>query len=257
MTTQWNSCSVRRSRVERSSTKKRVSGSSEASATRCCVGVDADDGVPQAGQLARDAAEAAPGIQHPRRRRDQPGDEACLAVDVLAGRLEVEEPAAVRRRRLGAALQGRPARRGRRVRGVHRPHVGSLASARSQASKECSVGRERAGGDLGRVGAGGILEVTTQVGVLLDEPRRAAPAQAGHVLPHEHLRVAVRARADADGRDAQRLGDLRRDRRRDHLHDDREAARGLEREGVLDAACRRPSRGPAPCTHRARARSAG
>ena len=65
-------------------------------------------------------------------------------------------------------------------------------------------GREGARGDLRGIRARGILEVGTQVGVLLDEPRGAATAQPGHVLPDEHLGVAVRARADPDRGDAQR-----------------------------------------------------
>src|SRR4029079_10194074 len=66
--------------------------------------------------------------------------------------------------------------------------------------------RERARRDLRGVGARGIPEVGAQVGVLLHEPRRAPTAQPGHVLPDEHLGVAVRAGADADRRDAQRFG---------------------------------------------------
>ena len=42
-----------------------------------------------------------------------------------------------------------------------------------------------------------------QVGVLLDEARHPAGAQPGHVLPDEHLGVAVDAGADADGGDAE------------------------------------------------------
>jgi hypothetical protein len=73
-----------------------------------------------------------------------------------------------------------------------------------------------------------------EVGVALDEPRRRAGAQAHHVLPNEHLGVAVGAGADADRGDADRLGDLGRNPRRHHLHDDRERAGLLQRERLAD-----------------------
>ncbi len=87
---------------------------------------------------------------------------------------------------------------------------------------------------VGRVGPRGVAEGLAEVRVLLDEAGRAAAAQARHVLPDEHLGVAVRACADADRGDRERLGHPLRDRGGDHLHDDGEAAGRLEGEGVVE-----------------------
>jgi hypothetical protein len=60
-------------------------------------------------------------------------------------------------------------------------------------------------GDVGGIRRGRVRERRAQVGVLLDEAGGPSAAQPGHVLPHEHLGVAVRPGADADVGDAQRL----------------------------------------------------
>ena len=79
----------------------------------------------------------------------------------------------------------------------------------------------------------------------------------GHVRPDQHLRVAVRAGADADRRDDQLGGDPLGDVGRHHLQHDRERPRRLQRQRVLD----QPLAGVAAAldrgTRRARARSAG
>ena len=53
-------------------------------------------------------------------------------------------------------------------------------------------------------------------------------------MQHEHLAVAVDARADADRRDRKTPGRECADGRRDRLQHDREGAGVLEREGVID-----------------------
>ena len=64
-------------------------------------------------------------------------------------------------------------------------------------------------------------------------------AEAGEVLPHEHLGVAGRSGADADGGDVERGGQVRRDLRRHDLHDDGEGTGVLQRLRVLQQAVRR------------------
>src|SRR5215468_6061083 len=46
------------------------------------------------------------------------------------------------------------------------------------------------------------------IGILLNELWRKIIEQSEHVMDHEHLTVAMRARADADGRNNQPVGDL-------------------------------------------------
>jgi len=70
--------------------------------------------------------------------------------------------------------------------------------------------------------------------------RGARPVrQAHHVLPDEHLAVAVRAGADPDRRDRQRLRHQRGDRGGDRLEHDGERTGVLERERIVDEAARR------------------
>src|SRR6185437_6471511 len=94
------------------------------------------------------------------------------------------------------------------------------------------LGRERAARYLRREFGGGIAEDAGEVGVALGE-LRCARRQAGHVLPDQDLCVALRAGADADRRDVQRLGYLPREWRGDALKDDRERAGGFEGLGVM------------------------
>src|ERR1035437_8803209 len=55
--------------------------------------------------------------------------------------------------------------------------------------------RERSAGDISRVCAGRVAQRGAQVGIALDEPWRLAAPQPRHVLPDEHLGIAVRAGA--------------------------------------------------------------
>ena len=57
--------------------------------------------------------------------------------------------------------------------------------------------------------------------------------EAEEVVPHEHLAVAVPARADPDRRDADRLGDHARHRVGHALEHEREATRVRERDRVV------------------------
>src|SRR5580698_10539972 len=71
------------------------------------------------------------------------------------------------------------------------------------------AGGVAAAADLVGEAAGGVGQDTGDVGVFLDELRRLrAAAKTGHVLPHQYLRVAVRAGADTDRRDVEQPGDL-------------------------------------------------
>ena len=87
------------------------------------------------------------------------------------------------------------------------------------------------------VGASGVEQNGADIGELLGKARVATVAQTGEVLPHEHLPVAVRARADADRRDPKRLRHGFGRRGGHHLHEDAERARPLEGLGLLDESC--------------------
>ena len=96
------------------------------------------------------------------------------------------------------------------------------------------------------------------VRVALDELRLEAVVDAQQVVQDEHLAVRAAARADPDDRDLHvrhdRVGHLGRD----GLEDDREAARLLERERVVEhRAWRARPCGPERGSRRARSRSAG
>src|SRR5690625_1526967 len=94
--------------------------------------------------------------------------------------------------------------------------------------------RERPRAYVAGVRARGGEQRVVQVGVLLDEARHAARTQAGHVLPDEHLGVAVGTGADADSGDLEPFGDLRRDVAGNHLHYDCERSGFLQRLGFFD-----------------------
>src|SRR5207248_7857549 len=74
--------------------------------------------------------------------------------------------------------------------------------------------------------------------VALDEGRREAAEKSDGVVEDEHLAVAMRAGADADGRDAEALGDEPRELRRHELEHDAPAAGPLERYRAFDDAPR-------------------
>src|ERR671926_1536643 len=114
------------------------------------------------------------------------------------------------------------------------------------------VGGERVGVFVGREGArahvvGVSLERPVhrlaEVRVLAHEARaRLAEGEAEQVVRDEYLRVAVRPRADADGRDVERGRHLARDLARDDFEHDGEGARLLQGERVLDERARRVGR---------------
>jgi voltage-gated potassium channel len=91
---------------------------------------------------------------------------------------------------------------------------------------------ERARGDVVRERGGGGPEHAGHVGVLLHEPGRPR-RQAGHVLPDQDLRVAGRARADADGRHRQCLGHPRGQLGRYAFQHDRERPGRLQQLRVV------------------------
>ena len=97
--------------------------------------------------------------------------------------------------------------------------------------KVCSSPGKSRSAHVGRERLGGVAERAPQVGVVLDEAREGAPAEPGHVLPDQHLPVAVDARADADGGDHQLGGHPLGDVGGHHLQHDREGARVLQGQG--------------------------
>src|SRR5262249_48503575 len=85
-----------------------------------------------------------------------------------------------------------------------------LAPFQSLPAPRAAVGMVR-GGNLAADGllvdrARGDPEDPGEVRILLDKLGRVG-RDPDHVLPHQHLRVASRARADPDGRDGQAFGD--------------------------------------------------
>ena len=74
----------------------------------------------------------------------------------------------------------------------------------------------------------------SELTVTSDEPRMKVLIQPEHIVRNQNLSVASYAGADADGGYLQRRGDFFRKRRRDFFKDDRENARGLKRESVIE-----------------------
>ena len=68
----------------------------------------------------------------------------------------------------------------------------------------------------------------------LDEARGLSGAESGHVLPDQHLGIAVRTRADPDRRDGQLASDLSRQFGRHHLHYDGKCSRFGDGDRVVD-----------------------
>ena len=99
------------------------------------------------------------------------------------------------------------------------------------------------------------LHVGEHARVRAHEPRRGAGVQPQHVVRHEHLPGAVRARADADGGDSQQRSDERGQLRGDLYKDDAARPRGLHRKGIRHDGPRRLCRAPlqgVPCNTRGR-----
>src|SRR5439155_613657 len=81
---------------------------------------------------------------------------------------------------------------------------------------------------VGGIAGDGVPDRRAGFRVALDEARRKAGEQADQVMEHEDLAVAMRACADADGRDGDALGDQPRERRRHQLEHHAPAAGALE-----------------------------
>ena len=75
------------------------------------------------------------------------------------------------------------------------------------------------------------MQGTTQLPERAHEGRRPVRVSR-HVRPHEHLAVGIRARADADRGDRQRLGEFGGDRGRHHFENDGECAGLFDGLGV-------------------------
>ena len=67
---------------------------------------------------------------------------------------------------------------------------------------------------------------------VLHEARHFARINAQHVVQHQHLTVALRARADANGWNAQGVGDARSERRGNHLEHQHRGACGFDRTRI-------------------------
>src|SRR6267378_2911783 len=90
-------------------------------------------------------------------------------------------------------------------------------------------GRKAAVAHVGGIAGDGVFDRRAGFRVALDEARRKAGKQADQVMEYENLTVAMRACADADGRDGNALGDQARERRRHQLQHHPPAAGALER----------------------------
>src|SRR6185437_16200689 len=95
------------------------------------------------------------------------------------------------------------------------------------------LGRKSAAAHFLRVAFQRITDRVTRLGVAFYEGRRKAAEQADDVVEHQHLAVAVRAGADADGGDTDAARDELRELRRHELEHHAPAARLLERDGAL------------------------
>ena len=82
----------------------------------------------------------------------------------------------------------------------------------------------------------GIADRVADLGEALGELGRAPHGHAEHVVADEHLSIAPRTGADADGRDVDRIADLRCDVGRHRLEHDGIGARLLQRDRVGDDA---------------------
>src|ERR1700682_4178488 len=87
--------------------------------------------------------------------------------------------------------------------------------------------------------ARGGFDRLTEFGVLPDEFRDMVRIQPEDVLDDEHLAVAVRSGADADGWHRQRFGHPLSQHTRDALEDDGKGARCFQRLGVFENLLRR------------------
>src|SRR5262245_39766401 len=77
--------------------------------------------------------------------------------------------------------------------------------------------RKRAGSHFGGVARDRVLDRRARLGVALHEGGRETGEHPDQVVEYQHLSIAVGARADADRRDRDALGDELRERRRHQL----------------------------------------
>src|SRR5579872_3908221 len=103
------------------------------------------------------------------------------------------------------------------------------------------VERFRVGGEAAVVNvvailAGGAGNLFAEIGVLAREFRRAVDAQAHEIVENEHLAVAIRAGADANGRDAKFLRDARGEFARHGFEDDGKSSGGFDSARVAHQA---------------------
>ncbi len=87
---------------------------------------------------------------------------------------------------------------------------------------------------VGRVGRDAGVHLILEVRVALHEARAAALADPQQVVEHQHLAVGRGPGADADHRHVDQRHQLLGDGRRNGLEHDREAARLLQRQHLLD-----------------------
>src|SRR5258705_9009596 len=104
--------------------------------------------------------------------------------------------------------------------------------ARLLRAERILVGGKGAAPHLFAIAGRSVANDLREVRILLHELRRELRVHAEQVVDHEHLPVALLAGADADGGDADAAGDLRPERARDGLEDERVAARLFQRLGV-------------------------
>jgi hypothetical protein len=97
--------------------------------------------------------------------------------------------------------------------------------------------RKRAGTNVAYVGLERGARRGFHVTETLDEPGHAI-AVAEQVVPHQHLTARAGARADADRRHVDALGDERRDLCRDRLEHDCDRTGRLQGERVVEQALR-------------------
>ena len=98
--------------------------------------------------------------------------------------------------------------------------------------------RESPPSDIRDIRLEGRADRALQIRVRLDEARHVTRRDAEEIVPHEDLAVARRTGADPDGRDPQRVGDVRGDGGRDGLEHDGKTARALERARFVEDAAR-------------------
>ena len=107
------------------------------------------------------------------------------------------------------------------------------------------IGRESSLAHIAAILRGGAGDHGAHIGVAPREFRLVAEREAHKIVDHENLAVAVRPRADADGRDAQFSRDARGQFARNRFENDRECAGRFHGARVGEAARPLPRFSPA------------